>query len=122
VVIGDPSAGLRAGPSAQLRASWQGKNLKIYGEKSKMSARRHFWVGVYPPVFAYVGEIKELRAENLYVGETKDLEGKRFGARKRGGWIDRRARANPSAKLRAGPSVPVKHAGRKDRAMLRADW
>jgi hypothetical protein len=44
-----------------------------------MSARRHFEVGVYPPVFAYVGETKELRTEIWYGGETKDLETRRIG-------------------------------------------
>jgi len=44
-----------------------------------MSARRHFLQGIYPPVFAYVGETKELRAEIWYVGETKDLETRRVG-------------------------------------------
>jgi hypothetical protein len=32
-----------------------------------------FSTGVYPPVFAYVGEGKELRAQRVYVGETIDL-------------------------------------------------
>src|SRR5579859_4032085 len=57
----------------------QAKNLRIYGEKSKMSARRHFPQGVYPRVFAYVGETKELWAKYSYVGETKGLETRRIG-------------------------------------------
>jgi len=44
-----------------------------------MSARRHFPQGVYPPVFAYVRETKELRTEIWYVGETKGLEARRIG-------------------------------------------
>jgi hypothetical protein len=34
-------------------------------------------LGGHPPVFAYVGERKELWEEYLYVGETKELEEKR---------------------------------------------
>jgi hypothetical protein len=44
-----------------------------------MSARRHFEGRVYPPVFAYVGELKDLRTEVWYAGETKDLEARRIG-------------------------------------------
>jgi len=44
-----------------------------------MSARRHFPQGGLPPVFAYVGETKELRTEIWYAGETKDLETRRIG-------------------------------------------
>ena len=41
-----------------------------------MSARRHFWWGWYPPVFADVGERKELRTGSVDVGETLDLRRK----------------------------------------------
>ena len=44
-----------------------------------MSARRHFPQGDHSPVFAYVGETKELRAEIWYVGETKGFETRRIG-------------------------------------------
>src|SRR5580692_225088 len=49
---------------------------QLYGEKSKMSARRHFWGGWYPPVFADVGEGKELWAGRVYAGEALDLRRK----------------------------------------------
>ena len=49
------------------------RNCKKYGEKSKMSARRHFWGWGYPPVFADVGERKELRAGRVEGGEGKEL-------------------------------------------------
>ena len=39
-----------------------------------MSARRHFWVGYTPPIFAYVGETKEIRGWPSYVGEIKEIE------------------------------------------------
>jgi hypothetical protein len=52
------------------------EKCEIYGKKSKMSARRHFWGRGYPPVFAYVGERKELWEEFLYVGETLGLRRK----------------------------------------------
>jgi hypothetical protein len=39
-----------------------------------MSARRHFCVGVHPPVFAYVGEIMELRVTISYAGEIKEID------------------------------------------------
>ena len=38
-----------------------------------MSARRHFLGGVYPPVFAYVWEIKDIRGWFSYVEEMKEL-------------------------------------------------
>jgi len=49
------------------------RKYKKYGEKSKMSARRHFWWGRYPPVFADVGERKELWTGRMYRGETLDF-------------------------------------------------
>ena len=39
-----------------------------------MSARRHFWGGVYPPVFAYVWETGEIRGLFSYVGEIRGIE------------------------------------------------
>jgi hypothetical protein len=62
--------GARAGSSHTLRA----RKCKISGEKSRMSARRHFWVGYTPPVFAYVGETKEIRGWCSYAGEIKEME------------------------------------------------
>ena len=41
-----------------------------------MSARRHFRWGWYPPVFADVGERKELRTGSVDVGEALDLRRK----------------------------------------------
>jgi hypothetical protein len=41
-----------------------------------MSARRHFWWGRYPPVFADVGERKELRTWRAEGGEALDLRRK----------------------------------------------
>ncbi len=38
-----------------------------------MSARRHFWGRGYPPVFADVGEGKELEAGGADAGEGKEL-------------------------------------------------
>jgi hypothetical protein len=62
--------GARAGSSHTLRA----RKCEISGEKSRMSARRHFWVGYTPPVFAYVGETKDIRGWCSYGGEIKEME------------------------------------------------
>lgn len=57
-------------PSPTLRAR---KPQKIRGKIGNVGAPT-FFGGVYPPVFAYVGEGKGLRARSAYVGERKEIE------------------------------------------------
>jgi hypothetical protein len=59
--------GMVGPPSLKLRRVGQllAKKCEIYGEKSKMSARRHFPQGHTPLVFAYVEETKDLEAQQL---------------------------------------------------------
>jgi hypothetical protein len=52
------------------------RNCRKYGEKSKMSARRQFLGEGHPPVFADVGEGKELRTGSAEGGEALDLRRK----------------------------------------------
>ena len=59
------------------------RKCKKYGGKSKMSARRHFWWGRYPPVFADVGErngvMDGVRVSRGNIGLPAFARKRRFG-------------------------------------------
>jgi hypothetical protein len=57
---------------AMVRREWE-KSAKNQGKNQKCR-RADIFERVYPPVFAYVGEGKDLREGVSYAGETKELE------------------------------------------------